>query len=216
MLFALGDPASFVGLLLGFLAALFARAWAVRAARSALRLPRAPRPTLRSVVDPFGAVAAAVAGTGWGRHADLDLRATRGRRVAVVAAGLCAPLLLGLLVLVGLRLAYGGGAGPVGATLLHGFRTGLGPAADAGAGLAVALLCFSLLNLLPLPPLDGFSLLWVAMRRPGAHAARIRHTLVEQNVGPLILMILSFFPIGGPYLLLPAELLASLLLLALW
>ncbi|GGK07890.1 hypothetical protein GCM10010123_42330 [Pilimelia anulata] len=210
MLFALGDPASFVGLLLGFLAALLLRASGLRLGRRLLGLPPGPRPALRTVVDPFGAVAAAVAGIGWGSCADLDVRGTRGRRVLAVAFGPLAPLLAGVLLMICYGLLFVDV--PLGAGFtLQGFATGGGVLADVLFGVAFELICFALLDLLPLPPLDGFSLLWVAMRRPGPNAARIRHTLVDNNVGPVILMFLCFFPLRGPYLLLPFEFLGGVL-----
>jgi hypothetical protein len=63
LLFALGRPVAFAGLLLGFALALALRAFAVRLVLHRLRFTREPiTPRVREDVDPFGAVAAAVGG----------------------------------------------------------------------------------------------------------------------------------------------------------
>jgi hypothetical protein len=69
--------------------------------------------------------------------------------------------------------------------------------------IAVSLLCFGLLALVPLPPLDGWGLL--ARRagpRPSPGFARAHHWLDEQNIGVVILLVGLIIPlIGGPLFL---------------
>ncbi len=70
MLFALGRPVVFAGLLLAFLLAVVLRAFAVRFTARGLGLVdrrESVAPRLREDVDPFGAVAVAVGGAGWAR-----------------------------------------------------------------------------------------------------------------------------------------------------
>ena len=93
MLFALGQPVAFAGLLVAFLLALLLRAYAIRLTARSLGLthrgdPVAPR--LREDIDPFGAVAAAVGGAGWGRIIDVDEVPRghgRGRAALIFLAG---------------------------------------------------------------------------------------------------------------------------------
>ncbi|HYN96611.1 MAG TPA: hypothetical protein VES42_22440 [Pilimelia sp.] len=219
MLFAIGRPAAFAGLLVGFLLALALRVVAMRVAARALGLAGSRDPLLpspREDVDPFGAVSAAVAGPGWGRAVDIDLMprlASRGRKAAVVAAGPLATIVAGLAALTAHRTLFAAGdpvLGLVGAgSLLRG--AGLDDS-FAGAfllGLAVELLCFGLLALIPLPPLDGFALLWFAMRTPGVNAQKARLWLAENNIGVVILIALSFLPLSAPLLHLFVGLLAA-------
>jgi hypothetical protein len=215
VLFAIAQPAALAGLLIGFLLALTLRVVAMRSTARALGLqPGGGRlsPHPREDIDPFGAVAAAVAGTGWGRAVDIDAMprwASRGRRAAVVAAGPLAPILAGALALTAYRLLFPdalliGGAGSV---LRGGYAPSLG--AQFVLSLAVGLLCFGLLNLIPLPPLDGFALLWLSQRHIGAAGERARGWLVENNIGVLILLIMVFFPLSSPFLFLFLDLLAA-------
>jgi Zn-dependent protease len=81
--------------------------------------------------------------------------------------------------------------------------------------LAVGLLAFGLLALIPIPPLDGFGILWSALRQPGAGAQQMRLWLEEKNLGVLILLVLCFFPLGYPFLLMILDVL-GVLVLRLW
>jgi hypothetical protein len=215
VLFAIGRPAALVGLLVAFLLALFLRVFAMRLTARALGLQHRRDPLLpnpREDIDPFGAVAAAVVGTGWGRAVDTDAMprwAGRGRRAAVVAAGPLTPLLAGLAAVIAFRFAYPeflltDGASTV---LRGGYPASI--AAEALLSFAVGLLCFGLLNLIPLPPLDGFALLWLSMRHVGATGERARLWLVENNVGVVLLLLMVFFPLMSPLLYLFIDVLAA-------
>jgi Zn-dependent protease len=217
VLFAIAQPAALLGLLIAFLLALTLRVAAMRLTARALGLQ--PRPegagslmlNPREDIDPFGAVAAAVAGTGWGRAIDIDAMprwASRGRRAAVVAAGPLVPLLAGLLVLTAYRFAYPDA--PLLGGISAALRGGWAPSVPAQFLLSVAagLIGFGLLNLVPLPPLDGFSLLWVSMKHIGAAGERARGWLVDNNIGVVILLIMVFFPLTSPFIFLFIELLA--------
>jgi hypothetical protein len=215
VLFAIAQPAALLGLLLAFLLALALRLVAMRLTARALGLQPRPGPLMldpREDIDPFGAVAAVVAGTGWGRPVDIDAMprwAGRGRRAAVVAAGPLAPLLAGLLVLTAYRLAYPDA--PILGGISAALRGGWAPSIPAQFLLSVAagLIGFGLLNLVPLPPLDGFSLLWVSMKHIGAAGERARSWLVENNIGVVVLLVMVFFPLNYPFLFLFLDLLGA-------
>ena len=78
--------------------------------------------------------------------------------------------------------------------------------------IPVALLGFGILSLLPIPPLDGFGLLWSAMRRPGEGMQTTRLWLDHKNLGVVILLACCFFPLSAPLLLLPLDLLGTVFL----
>jgi hypothetical protein len=238
LLFALGRPVAFAGLLLAFVLALLLRAVAVRFVLRRLRSgddrpafgrewfrprPRSRRgriaPRLREDVDPFGAVAAAVGGTGWGTVIDVDevpRGAGRGRAALVFAAGPVVTLVGAQLALLAYVLLFPASAelsvyrlsdvlrgqvdAPYGAQLLL----------SAGAGL----LAFGLLALIPVPPLDGFGLLWSAQRRPGPGLQGYRLWFEHKNLGVAILLACCFFPLSYPLLLLPLDLIGTVFLRA--
>jgi Zn-dependent protease len=221
LLFALGQPVAFAGLLLAFLVALALRAVAIRLTARSLGLtdrrePLTPRP--REDVDPFGAVAAAVAGAGWGKTIDVDevprFRG-RGRAAAVCAAGPITVLLVAQAAFAAFRLAFPRAYGAEFLSLSDVVR-GQFDAPSAGAQFLLAfaggLLVFGLLALIPMPPLDGFGLLWFAQRNPGPGMQGYRLWFEHKNIGVVVLIVCSFFPLGSPLLFIPLNLLGTLFL----
>lgn len=218
MLFALGQPVVFAGLVVSLLLALVLRALAIRfAARSAGLTDRreALAPRLREDVDPFGAVAAAVGGVGWGRIVDVDEIPRghgRGRAALVFAAGPLVTLAAAqVFFLVHLLTS------PYSLDLLRPSDVLRGefvaPYTDQFVlGVAVGLLAFGLLSLLPMPPLDGFGLLWSAQRRPGPGLQGYRLWFQEKNIGVLVLLVCCFFPLAYPLVLMPIDLLGTIFL----
>jgi len=217
VLYALGDPVSFLLLLLAFVVCVVLSGWVSALAVSrlggtTLRQEGRLRPDPRRQVDPFGAVAAAVAGPGWARPVELPHR----RRGAGAALSLLAGPLVVLAAGLGLLAAFGAayrplsGGGP--ALLQQGVPAGV-LGLTAGADLAArALLLLGLmatyvgaLSLVPLPPLPGGSALFaVAPQTPGWQKAHFQ--LVERNLGTAVLLALLLVPLGGPSALLPTVL----------
>ncbi len=208
MLFALVQPLSALGLLVAFLAALAVRATgqeflAARLTGSTRAGPLRPAP--RRDIDPFGAVAAALSGTGWGRAAPLPdmvfvTRAAVLRRVLVFLAGPVLPVLAGEALLAVYRAIY---PHSLGLALYRPSDVLRGIPGPAGEQLLLSvgfgLLCFGVFAILPLPPCDGWGLLWLFWRRPGERARRAQYWLTERNIGVVILLALMF-PLGlrGP------------------
>lgn len=209
VLYALGEPISFVILVASFVVAATLHGWvqsllSARTGGRAALAPGATRPDPRRHLDPFGTIAAAIAGVGWARPVELAGRATRRALVLVVLAGAAVNLVVGVAALVGVRLL----AGPVGGVSSVFLQRGV-----TGADLASrVLLLFGLMNvfvaalsLVPLPPLGGGRLLFaVAPRTSGWQ--RARYYLVEQNIGVAVLLALLLIPLGGPQALLPTVL----------
>lgn len=213
MLRALGDPFSFVVLLLSFVVAVTVHGWVqcLVAHRTGARAPRAEgrlAPDPRRHTDPFGAIAGLIAGMGWARPLEplephIDRR--RGSVLAIYLSGSAINLVLGVLALVAFRTQSGAGLPGASSTLLQ-FGVGGG-----GAGLRVLLLFglmniyVALLSLVPLPPLDGGRLLFaLGPRSVGWQKAEYR--LVEQNIGLVAVLVLLLLPLGGPQALLPTVL----------
>lgn len=199
MLYALGDPLSFLLLVLSFVLAATLSGWV-----QALLLVRGPsarlledrgrlRPDPRRHLDPFGTVAAALTGVGWGRPVPLPRGA--GSRAALVA--LAGPLLL-LAVAAGCLIGFGALQGAVEAdtTVL---RSGVGGLALVPRVLLLAGLVHlfvGLLSLVPLPPLDGGRLLFaLAPRTVGWQQAE--DYLVEKNLGLAAVLLLLLLPLAG-------------------
>jgi hypothetical protein len=217
LLFALGQPAAFAGLLIAFLLALVLRAYAIRLTARGLRLTDrrdSVTPRLREDVDPFGAVAAAIGGAGWGKVIDVDEVPRgfgRGRAAAVFAAGPIVTLIGAQIGFAAFAFAYPDAfhlavyrpsdvlRGQFDATLSQ----------QVLLGVAVGLLAFGILALIPVPPLDGFGLLWSAMRHPGNGMQTYRLWFDHKNIGVVILLACCFFPLSYPLLLVPLDLIGT-------
>jgi Zn-dependent protease len=194
VIYALDQPAALVGLLLAFLLALVLRATTQRLVWSRVSGWRSREPLFnpRRDIDPFGAVAAAFGGTGWGRPAPTgpDGRA----RPLVLLAGPLAVLVASQIMFAVYRVAIG----PVN-TALNTIEIGLLGSALVQflISMATGLLWFSLLALIPLPPLDGWGLLKSRMGpRPSAGFAKAQYWLEDQNVGVVILLVGMILPLG--------------------
>lgn len=220
MLRALGQPVSFLGLLTGFLLAVVVHRLAqslaarVQGDRWALRGSTDPR----RVLDPFGAVAAAIGGTGWGRSVEITGRRQPLRRVLGLLAGPAVVAALGVAVLAALPLV-GGTTAALGflrpSQVLYGVGGGAAQAFVLSVGMQ--LLAVAALALIPLPPLTG----WAVLDRMAPHSPgwdKTRYWLVDRNIGVVALLALLVLPLGGqvPLLLVLTDLLAGLVLGAIW
>jgi hypothetical protein len=218
LLFALGQPVTFAGLLIAFVLGLLLRAVAIRLFARRLRMadgPITPRP--REDIDPFGAVAAAVGGAGWGKIIDVD-EVPRGfgrRRAALIfAAGPLVTLIAAQFFFLAYALAYPSSFAlsyyRVSDVLRGQFDNPFG--GQLLLAIAVGLLAFGLLALIPVPPLDGFGLLWSAQRNPGPGMQGYRLWFEHKNLGVVVLLACCFFPLSYPWLLLPLDLIGTVFL----
>lgn len=208
MLYSLGDPVSLLILLVGFVLAVTVHGTvqSLVATRVGDRRPRSEGRTVpdpRRHLDPFGAVAGAIAGTGWAKPVEPPDRRRRGTVLAVLLSGALVNIALGLGLLVAFRAAAGGSGLPSGG-YVRLLQYGVG--GDLGLRvlllLGVSLVFSGVLALVPLPPLPGGYLLFaLAPRTLGWQKAE--HQLVERNVGIAVLLALLLIPLGGPQALLP-------------
>lgn len=215
MLRSLGDPQSFVLLLLALLVFLTLTGWVtalISARQDGLRSPLRAEGRLaldpRRQVDPFGAVAALIAGVGWSKPVE---RSTHRRSAGSVAFSVLAGPLLVLAIGLGLLVAFRAVSGV-------GLRSGIPYSVllQEGSGVLLslpfgerALLLFGLagtyvgaLALVPIPPLPGGQVLFaVAPRTLGWQKAQLQ--LVERNIGIAVVLALLLLPLGGSRALLP-------------
>jgi hypothetical protein len=191
VLWALAQPAAVAGLVAAFVLGVGLRALAQAVAARMLGLPVVARPAPRSSGNlgarfcPVGVAAAVLCGTGWGRAA-----ATADDRRAVLAGPL-AVLVASQVAFWAYHAAYPGPALALRlnrpSDVLHG---AVAPtvAAQLMISVAVGLLCFGLLALLPVPPFDGYLLLPVAASARGA--------LVER-LAVVVVLVLLVVPVAG-------------------
>jgi Zn-dependent protease len=199
VLWALAQPAAVLGLVTAFVTGTLVRAYAQWAAARLLRLPI---PTVRVGIEPVGVIAAVLSGTGWGSPAP-PARTGRGR--LAVLAGPAAVLLTSQVVLGAYRETF-----PEDALILELNRPSdvlvgaITPTTTAQVLLSVGvgLLCFGLVALLPLPPMDGYRLLGLApagrtLEQLGGIALLLLLVVRITAQPPLIVLLDA---VGGPVL----------------
>lgn len=202
MIFALRQPSILVGLLLGFLVGVAARAATQRRLSEPRRLRvagrRAARRPWSAYLDPFGAVAAVLSGVGWGPRPVLRLRGPGSDwsmtvAAVVVHAVLAAAGLAVFLAVGGSRLALH--AVSV-ASVLHGNVHGGTTAEQISLGFGIENLACGLLALVPIPPLEAGFVVWSRVpRSPGAR--RFAYHLLEEQWGVAVLLVLLLVPLAG-------------------
>ena len=216
MIFALRHPAVLLGLLLGFLIGIPLRAACERAVAAggiSLRRRRlrpvgsrsrrtvsgwTPQAGWSAYFDPYGAVAAVLAGAGWGPRP----RLRRSGKTTDLWILLTALVVHGALAAGGLAayVAAGGAVSDFGildlSSVLHGsiaFRTtGL----SVAAGFAAMNIASGLLALWPFPPLELGVLLWTRLPR-AAGARRIAYHLLEEAWGVALALLFLIIPLAS-------------------
>jgi Zn-dependent protease len=187
VLWALGQPAAAIGLAGAFLLGVGLRAFAQRVCGGVS--PRRPDP--RRDLDPIGAVAVLLGGTGWGRGP--LVRSPRGGLALV--AGPAAVLTASQAAFACFRFAYPAGRADLAVNRPSDVLRGVVAASMAEQlmlSVAVGLLCFGLLALVPVPPLDGYRLLRLLWSGVDAVVPP-----VVDRVGVLALLLLLAVPVHG-------------------
>lgn len=200
MLYALGDPVSFLLLLAATVVALTLHGWVsalvtARTGDRSLGPEGRLRPDPRRQIDPFGAIAALVGGAGWSARVRTPDRRRRGALLASCLAGAVVLLVVGAAALLAFsllgRVAVGGGS----AQLLRSGVSGLPLGQRALLLGGLVHLCDAVLSLVPLLPLAGGRLLFaLAPRTRGWQQAE--YQLGERNIGVAILLGLSLLAPG--------------------
>jgi len=195
VLYALGDPVSFLLLLAATVVALTLHGWVsalvtARTGDRSLGPEGRLRPDPRRQIDPFGAIAALVGGAGWSARVRTPDRRRRGALFASCLAGAVVLLVVGAAALLAFsllgRVAVGGGS----AQLLRSGVSGLPLGQRALLLGGLVHLSDAVLSLVPLVPLAGGRLLFaLAPRTRGWQQAE--YQLGERNIGVAILLALS-------------------------
>jgi len=195
VLYALGDPVSFLLLLAATVVALTLHGWVsalvtARTGDRSLGREGRLRPDPRRQIDPFGAIAALVGGAGWSARVRTPDRRRRGALLASCLAGAVVLLVVGAAALLAFsllgRVAVGGGS----AQLLRSGVSGLPLGQRALLLGGLVHLSDAVLSLVPLLPLAGGRLLFaLAPRTRGWQQAE--YQLGERNIGVAILLALS-------------------------
>lgn len=214
MIFALRHPAVLLGLVLGFLIGVPLRAAVQRGLVFGFSFRRRgrlrpvgtgrrggfPRPTAgwASYLDPYGTVAAALSGAGWGTRQQVRRRG-RGSDVAMLLAALVVHGALAAAGLAGYRAAGGlvSDFGIVNASsVLHGSIGFTTTAASVTAGFAMVNVACGLLALCPIPPLELGVILWSRLPR-SASARRFAYHLLEEQWGVAVVLLFLLLPLAG-------------------
>jgi Zn-dependent protease len=198
VLWALGQPAAAAGLASAFLIGLGLRVVAQRCCIRWLGSPLGSavpvRPTPRTDVDPAGAMAVLFGGTGWGRGTPAGFT-DRRRCALVLAAGPLAPLAVSQVALASFGRAYPAQRAALALNRPSDVLRGVVAPAMAEQlilSVAVGLLCFGLLALVPVPPLDGFRLVRLAWDE-----LPVAPTPLADRLGVVALLILLMVPVGS-------------------
>ena len=208
MIFALKHPAMLLGLLLGFVVGVsltaMAQRWVLqprglhRGRLSAVGSRGFGRPRLgwAAYLDPYGAVAAVMSGTGWG--ARVDGRRKRHGDVLVLAAALVVHAALrgaGLAAYVAAGGDLPGLDGLQISDVLHG-EFDIGAGRDITLAFALVNLACGVLALVPIPPLEMGVIVWSRLpKSPGAR--RVAYRALEEPWGVVVVLLLLLPLFGG-------------------
>jgi hypothetical protein len=198
MLFALRQPATLLGLVLGFAAGCFLRVMLQQlfiGGRRAARSHTAPR----WWIDPFGLVAALLAGIGWSPRPELTRNKPRQVWtmvvVAVVVHGALAALGLAAYIAAGgVKLAL-----PFVSTIsvLHGTQfIATSFTQRVAMGFGIENLGCGLLALVPIPPLELGVALWSTLPK-SAGSRRLAYRALEEQWGIVIVLVLLVIPLAA-------------------
>jgi hypothetical protein len=198
MLFALRQPATLLGLVLGFVVGCLLRAALQQAVIGGLRSARRFRDT-QFWLDPYGVVGALIGGVGWSPRPNVSRFKPRQVWLMVVVAvvvhgALAAAGLAGYLAAGGTRLFF-----PFVATIdfIHGNQPFISDFAQrVTLGFGIENLACGLLALVPIPPLELGVALWSTLPK-SASARRMAYHVLEEQWGVAIILVLMLLPLAG-------------------
>jgi hypothetical protein len=208
VLFALRQPATLLGLVLGFAVGMVALSGATRLLERNSRFS-APFWHPRAWLDPYSAVAAVLAGTGWAPRPEVRRgfgRAQQRQLWTVAVISVVVPAALGAAGIAAYAVSAGRGGLKVMDSLvvLHMPTNGnlfvqlVAPTTlqKVALGFGIENLAIALLSLVPIPPLPTGVALWTALPRTPA-ARRLAYHLLEEHWGVGALLVLILVPLGG-------------------
>jgi hypothetical protein len=198
MLFALRQPATMLGLVLGFAVGCYLRVAVQRLVIGGRRsLPSVKVPM--SWLDPFGLVAALLAGIGWSPRPVL----THGKPRQVWTMVAVAIGVHGVLAAIGLAAFHAAGGLPLSLpfapaiSVLHGSQILATTFAQRVAlGFGIENLGCGLLALVPIPPLELGVALWSTFPK-SVSARRLAYRALDEHWGIVLVLVLLVIPLAG-------------------
>jgi hypothetical protein len=201
MLFALRQPATLLGLVLGYVVGMSALTVVVRRFERVAR-GGAPWWHSNSWLDPYAAVGAALAGTGWAPRPEVrrGFGSSERRRMWIVAAlSILVPGLFAVAGFAGYLALEGRGFLPFFTTtsVLHGSQFIAGPTLQRIVlGFGTENLAMALLSIVPIPPLATGVAAWSTFPRT-AGSRRFAYHLLEEQWGIAVVLLLLIVPLAG-------------------
>jgi hypothetical protein len=201
MLFALRQPAVFLGLVLGFAVGMIAVVGATRLLDRNSRYS-APFWHPKSWLDPYSAVAALLAGVGWAPRPEVRRgfgRSQHRQLWTVAAISLLVPAALGAA-----GIAAYAAAAPLDLlpfmdsySVLHGFQPFASETGQRIAlGFGIENLAIAVLSVIPIPPLPTGVAFWtVVPRTPGMR--QFAYRMLEEHWGIAALLVFFLIQLGG-------------------
>jgi Zn-dependent protease len=205
MIYSLGQPVYFAGLVIGFVLGCVAhvatqRFLILRFGGPALRWMLPPTVGARRYFDPFGAVAAALGGVGWGTplEAASYRRTQRWRAIGLMLTGPLANFVIAVVALLLLVKTASGTAitTPSAGDVLRGHLDVSAAGPTLLAAIAVINLWMAILSLVPLPPLEGARIMFLLAPRT-LNWQKAEYYLVDRNIGVAVLVIGLILTLGA-------------------
>jgi hypothetical protein len=200
VLFALGQPATLLGLLLAYVLGSFGQTCVQRLVVGGRRsLPGLKQAQLW--LDPFSAIAALLGGMGWAPRQELNRRRPQ-MPLLLVLVSVAVEVVLAIVGIAGYRAA-GGDMPDLGLTfastvdVIHGHQLIATSFVQRFAlGFGIESLACAVLCLVPIPPLPLGVWLWSVLPRSDG-ARRIAYRLLEEQWGILVILVLLVIPLAG-------------------
>jgi hypothetical protein len=201
VLFALRQPAVFLGLLLGFAVGMIALSAATRLLDRNSRYP-VPFWHPKAWLDPYSAVAAMLAGVGWAPRPEVRRgfgRSQHRQLWTVAVVSLVVPAVLGAAGIAAYVASAGRAPLPFmdSFSVLHGtqiFAATFGQKVALGFG--IENLAIALLSVVPIPPLPTGVAVWSVFPRT-AGARQLAFRMLEEHWGIAAILVLFLIPLGG-------------------
>jgi hypothetical protein len=201
VLFALRQPAVLLGLVLGFAAGMIALSGATRLLDRNSRYPT-PFWHPQAWLDPYGAVAALLAGTGWAPRPEVRRgfgRSQHQQLWVIAAIAVVVPALLAAAGLAVYASLTSRSALPFvdSYPVLHGFSdAAVTTGQKVALGFGIQNLTVAILSLVPIPPLPTGVAVWTVLPRTTG-SRQLAYRMLEEHWGIVALLVLFLVPLAG-------------------
>jgi hypothetical protein len=203
MLFALRQPSTLLGLVLGFAVSMIVLT-AVQARIAGIKRGFTDSLHPRTWIDPYSGVAALLGGFGWAPRPEVRRGFGRSQQRtlwALAAAAIVVPLVFAAAGLAA-YLANGGSRGFLKAVGSVDFIRGSYPAPSHVSGIllgfSIECIALSIASIVPIPPLATGVAVWTQFpKSPGARQSAYRVLEEQWGIGILMLLMLPIFNLAS-------------------